>query len=575
MGCRHGNVLVGAALHGADRLRVGEVPTELEGLLLDVLRGVLAEEEIGDWGRVYREAVAARGHRLGVVPVELAELPVTSGYGLAELRACAREVAEEAVVCANVSFLSTEALAEGEPLWSEEFVAGVRGAGFGVVGFAGVSHGGGAEGGSFRATWELVDFHAGHDPSSTLLFDAPASTHVSFTTHSRTEQNTDLIRALDDLTRACDAAVADLAPGDLAPGQVHVGIAWAVMKLFVLLRAICADDPPEIPLRFVFPRAATTVHHHRRDLALDLKNPAPRLRYTGERPPSPSGDLEYATYRADGGWSAPVPLGLPSVTAPSLASYRGDLHLVFARPGDHRLMWSRLRAGVWRTPVPVGRSGSRQRVALTVHEDLLYAFHTTPDGEVLWSRFDGSAWTREVRMDGWDSPVSPDIASHDGHLWIAHRDHGGRTHVDRLDKDHTSDFTHRFDDSASDSAPALVSTDTATDTAAGTALWIAHRGLDDKVHVSYSSAPTNPAAWQTHAPAHDLLTQRSPTLVAHPDLGPLLLARGADGRLRLGARTEAGGWGGIDAPAGEEGLPALDAGGAAYHGGKLYVIHRR
>ncbi|MFM9442802.1 hypothetical protein [Streptomyces acidiscabies] len=545
------NVLIGAALHGADRLRAGQVPTDLERLLLDVLRTVLSEEEIRDWGRVHRETVAKR--------------PVSAGYGLADLRSRARELSEEALAHPNVSFLSTEALAEGAPLWSAEFAAGVRKSGFGVVGFAGVSHGDGTQAGPFRATWHLDH---GPAPSSRVLFDGPVTDRVSFGTHAATEPHDALARALDDLTRACDAAVADLETE--RPGQIFVGVAREVLKLRVFLRTRLGG-PPEIPLRFLLGRADTTVLFHRRALELNpgSDGTALRLRYGGERPPFPSGALEYATYRAGqpSPWSAPVPLALRSVTAPSLVSYRDDLHVVFARPGDQRLMWSRLRDGTWSAPAPIGGSGSRQRAALTVHEDRLYSFHTTPDGQVLWNRFDGSAWTREARMDGWDSPVSPDVASHGGHLWVARRDHGKRMHLDRLGPDLGSGFTHCFTDSASDSAPALVST--------GDALWIAHRGLDDQVHVRRNASPSDPAGWRTHTPAHGLLTERSPTLVDHPGLGLHLLARDTDGRLRLGARADGGGWDEPAVPAHDGGFPALDAGGAAFHHGRLYVMYRR
>ncbi|MGJ5895315.1 hypothetical protein ACSCBZ_25655 [Streptomyces niveiscabiei] len=538
--------LIRATLHGADRLRAGQTPTDLERLLLDVLRTVLSEEEIRDWGR--RETVTER--------------PVSSGYGFADLRACARKVAEEAVTRPNVALLDAEALAEGAPEWSAEFTAGVRESGFGVV--AGISPSGGTDEAPFRATW-----HLDHAPTPTLLFDAPTPDRVAFTVPAGTEPRDALTRALDALARACDTAVADLETEP--PGQVFAGMAWEVMNLYAFLRPHLDAPPKTTPLRFTLGRADTAVLFHRPALELPRESDgtALRLRYGGERPAFPSGSLEYATYRSGrpSPWSVPVPLALRSVTAPSLVSYGGDLHVVFARPGDQRLMWSRLRGGAWSAPVPVGGSGSRQRAALTVHGGLLYSFHTTPDGEILWSRFDGSAWTREARVAGWDSPVSPDIASHGGHLWVARRDHGKRMHLDRLDTDFRSAFTHCFTDSASDSAPALVST--------GDALWIAHRGLDDQVHVRSSDAPSDPARWQAHAPAPGLLTERSPTLVDHPGPGPHLLARDTDGRLRLAALADGGGWAEPPAPAHDGGFPALDAGGAAFHRGRLYVTYRR
>jgi len=593
-GYSRGNVLIAAALRAADRLRTGEVLTDLESLLLNVVRTVLSDQELRNWGRIYRETLTAHG-RPDMASADLTGRLVMSGYGMAALRAEARELSEEAVTCPNVSFLNTEALAEGAPLCSAEFAAGVRESGYGVVGFSGASRGDetASQAGSFRAKWEVQSYsrkalltastHQGPAPSSSqVLYDGPGSHRISFGIYGGTERYDDLIRELGTLTHACNAAVADLETGDrLAPGQVFLGVAWGVLKLFVFLKAQMGghdDEPPCVTLGFTFNSADTAVLFHRREVELDLKGggtgSALRLRYSGERPSFSSGHLEYATYRADGHvsrqpspWSAPIPLGWQSVTAPTLASYRSSLYAVFASPGDQLLMWSRLDGGTWSTPARIGSSGSSQRAALTVHGDRLYSFHTTPDGDILWSCFNGSSWTREVRVDGWDSPVSPAVASHDGNLWVSHRDHSKRIHVDRFGEDHHSEFSHRFDGSVSDSAPALVST--------GAALWVAHRGLDDKVHVRYSGSSPSSAGWQTHDPAHTLLTHRSPTLVDHPGLGLHLLARGLDGKLRLGVRTDHGGWGGIDAPAHNGAFPALDAGGAAFHNGKLYVMYRR
>ncbi|MGW7458391.1 hypothetical protein [Streptomyces sp. NPDC054797] len=60
------NVMFGALLHAADRLRQGEELTGLEEKLLHGLRGVLPDEEVKEWGRTYREAVTARGTLVGV-----------------------------------------------------------------------------------------------------------------------------------------------------------------------------------------------------------------------------------------------------------------------------------------------------------------------------------------------------------------------------------------------------------------------------------------------------------------------------------------------------------------------------
>ncbi|WP_333770202.1 hypothetical protein [Streptomyces sp. IBSBF 2435] len=599
-GCRYGNVLIGAALHGADRLRAGEAPTELEGLLLAVLRAAVPEAELPDWGRVYRETVTARG-RLDLVPEVLTGRPVSLGYGMADLRSDVRAVAEEALGCRNVALLSAESLAEGGPLHSAEFAAGVRESGFGVVGVAGAARraaGGVPEPAAapFRAAWEVAAgrgagvFWTGDLASAAGPADASApavvlggegADRISFGIHGGRgggERYREVMRRLGVLTDSCTRAMGQDDGGLPVPGMEFTGLVWEVLKLFAFVREQVGDhDEESYVLGLTFGRGDVAVLFHRREVELDLDTGgrAPvRLAYRGERPAFPAGDLEYATCRADGppgaqprSWSAPVPLGWQSVTAPSLVSYRDALHAVFARPGDHALMWSRLDGGVWRAPARVGGSDSLQRAALTVHGGLLYCFHTTPGGDVLWNRFDGSVWTPEVRVDGWDSPVSPAVASHDGSLWVSHRDHGRRIHVDRFTADHRPAFGYRFDSSISDSAPALVST--------GATLWVAHRGLDDKVRVRYSDKALSAADWQDHEPAHDLLTQRSPTLAGRPGTGLHLLARGADGRLHLGVRTDGGGWAGIAAPARDGAFPALDAGGAAFHHGKLYAMYRR
>ncbi|EDX20672.1 hypothetical protein [Streptomyces sp. Mg1] len=64
----------------------GEELTGLEELLLGSLRGALGDEEVKEWGRIYRESVTARAVRdvpaLTQAPGTQAALPPTSGVGL-------------------------------------------------------------------------------------------------------------------------------------------------------------------------------------------------------------------------------------------------------------------------------------------------------------------------------------------------------------------------------------------------------------------------------------------------------------------------------------------------------------
>ncbi|MFF3018253.1 hypothetical protein [Streptomyces sp. NPDC057939] len=135
-GVEHGNVVIGAALHAADRLRQGQPATDLEERLLGVLGAALSEEEIRAWGRVYRESVDKLGTGVAVVPASISGRPAGSGFSLSDLASGFAPVASEALAQPNMSVIDPEALAAGGNLDSAEFLAGMRDAGFGASVFA-------------------------------------------------------------------------------------------------------------------------------------------------------------------------------------------------------------------------------------------------------------------------------------------------------------------------------------------------------------------------------------------------------------------------------------------------------
>lgn len=130
-----GNVLIGAALHAADRLREGKAPTDLERQLLAVMRAALPDAEIKGWGQVYREAVAKLGN-LDVIPQTITSRPVSSGYSMADLVAGFGPVAQEAASMPNTAVVDPEVLATGKSIDSPEFNAGTREFGFGATAFS-------------------------------------------------------------------------------------------------------------------------------------------------------------------------------------------------------------------------------------------------------------------------------------------------------------------------------------------------------------------------------------------------------------------------------------------------------
>ncbi|MFD6619881.1 hypothetical protein ACFWFB_32080, partial [Streptomyces albidoflavus] len=129
----NGNVMFAAMLHAADRLRAGEPATDLEEQLLQVLRVGLSEGEIKDWGRVYREALTARGGNLTGVSGAVTGLPVTEGYTVADWARDAAALGDAYLAQSNTSLIDREAWAAGEAFDSPEFIEGMREWGFGVT----------------------------------------------------------------------------------------------------------------------------------------------------------------------------------------------------------------------------------------------------------------------------------------------------------------------------------------------------------------------------------------------------------------------------------------------------------
>lgn len=126
------NVLFGALLHAADRLRQGEELTELEERLLGTLRRMVPEEEIREWGRVYREALSARTTLAGV-PEVITARSLSQGYGVEDLAEDLPAVTQEWMAQPNWSVVDHKALAAGEDFDSAEFIEGMREWGFGVT----------------------------------------------------------------------------------------------------------------------------------------------------------------------------------------------------------------------------------------------------------------------------------------------------------------------------------------------------------------------------------------------------------------------------------------------------------
>ncbi|MEV6776567.1 hypothetical protein [Streptomyces syringium] len=131
-----GNLLLGVALHGADRLRENRLPTDLEMALVAALHAAIDGEEVKAWGAAYREVVQSADPGTLVVPEVITSRPSSSGYGVEDLAEVIPQLSQEAGRAANVSLLTAEDLAAGRIQEDAAFVEAMRETGFAVTGGA-------------------------------------------------------------------------------------------------------------------------------------------------------------------------------------------------------------------------------------------------------------------------------------------------------------------------------------------------------------------------------------------------------------------------------------------------------
>ncbi|MFH9554733.1 hypothetical protein [Streptomyces sp. NPDC017435] len=131
---REQGVLVGAALHAAERSRQGKAPTDLERVLLKALGDLMPQADVHACGQEYRSAVADLG-ALDIVPASVTSRPLTSGYTLADFKARLPVIGREAVTLPNAAIVDPAALADGRPIDSAEFTEGLTEFGYGATVF--------------------------------------------------------------------------------------------------------------------------------------------------------------------------------------------------------------------------------------------------------------------------------------------------------------------------------------------------------------------------------------------------------------------------------------------------------
>ncbi|MER6146080.1 hypothetical protein ABT174_39775 [Streptomyces sparsogenes] len=147
-------------LHGAERVRQGKTPTDLERPLLDALRTVVSEAELKQWGQTYRGLVDTQG-RLAMVPERITRLPVSQGYSMADLKQDIVPLVAEALASPNVQIVDPFAAAAGRPE-DPAFISAMQQTRIAVTAYARPARFGGAAAGGAGQTPETAD---GREPA--------------------------------------------------------------------------------------------------------------------------------------------------------------------------------------------------------------------------------------------------------------------------------------------------------------------------------------------------------------------------------------------------------------------------
>ncbi|MFI1675970.1 hypothetical protein [Streptomyces sp. NPDC020607] len=153
------NLLLGVMLHAAARLEAGLELTDLETRMVAPLRMLLTEDQVHEFGRVYREENAARS-TAAVLPQVLVGRTVTDGYAMQDLVKDLPALREETLGQANVSVVDLSTSPEQDDTFdTAEFIAGQAAYGYGAT-FVTASQPPAEEPGVNASFLARVDMHA-------------------------------------------------------------------------------------------------------------------------------------------------------------------------------------------------------------------------------------------------------------------------------------------------------------------------------------------------------------------------------------------------------------------------------
>ncbi|NUK72811.1 hypothetical protein HRW23_32570 [Streptomyces lunaelactis] len=609
------NLLIGAALHAAARLEQGLEPTELEELLLQMLRaGADDDAEVASWGRLFAEQRSVRGG-VKVFPAAINGLDVKTGYRMEDLRADLAEVTPEIVAQPNVEIIDVTRTTPGESTDSEEFLEALAEYGGGVTVLTASQERmakpvpalplkvhlapswfrcdrRSGELGKDEIYWAMS---AGADSNAKKSFKTPEFGSVvtgserAFTgSHAGTLADTTVRGHLAlniecweadhssggfyNKMREVLATMAErLADGakeqTYSPPDREGGNAdgWAALLAIVLglvnllLGWLTNDDDLVCERSIGLSRDALTRHF------------------------TPTG--REASWVFDGGGGGRHRLYL-----------RGTVSLLQVRPRYRTLSGSGWgtetyfsdRRNVSTPPVGVSHEnnstkpgvfytdaatnelfwadttdndgagfqgvGTAVPPAAAVHGGNLYCAHLGLDKRLYWNVRTGSNWGGPNAIAHWDTRHSPALAVHNNTLYCAHTGVDGHLYLATFTGSGWGNLT-MFGAWGTATAPALTSH--------GGRLYFAHVGLDGRIYLDSSA---NGTSWSGAGAVSSWLTYDTPALASHG--GTLHLAyRDRSGNLHVGAQTGSS-WSATQVQTGGHGTPSLVS-----HNGNLHALY--
>ncbi|WP_282698335.1 hypothetical protein [Streptomyces sp. CC208A] len=416
----YGNLLLGVALHGADRMREGTPPTPLELLFTGALLNVLGRETL-EWGAAYRETVQSAAPGTLVVPEVIAARPSSSGFDYADLAEVLPHLSQEASQAPNLLLLTPEDLAAGRTQEDAAFIEAMRETGFAVTGVArhpgagvrsqdsGTVQDAAPAAQSWRVKLQMENFYVqravgdqgggrdeiyftaaasvGDGRNQTFVSEefgavkqgqtrtfssdkkvfldqqsgsdlAIASIQVWEADQSNSQWYNSLQQALNSAVVTIDRVLSNPVATIVDPTPLPVTIAWEVTKVFVaLMDTLRNNDDLSCSRTFVLTRDDMAILHHQPGLEWDFNGDGyHRLR------------VRYTGER-------PVyPTGSIEITSRDQGT----------EPSA---------AGAWSAPVPLGWKTGATPALASYRGHLYTVFPQAGDKRLVWSRYDGAAWT--------------------------------------------------------------------------------------------------------------------------------------------------------------------------------------